>query len=79
MKYRAVYICPIFSNGLSTGFAPIQVRMIIIEIRAHRENFLIGLNFVGDFFLAAKSAMIRTDMARAMTPPSLEGIDRSTT
>jgi len=37
------------------------------------------LNFVDIFFVFVKVAKIRIDIARAMTPPNFDGIDRKIT
>lgn len=79
LKNRTVYTCPIPSKGLSTVFAPIHVRIIMIDNKAHSFVFFIGENFLLLLFFGIITARIRIDIARATTPPSLEGIDRRTT
>lgn len=74
-----VYSWPIFSYGFSTGLAPIQVKMQIIEIKIQNLIFFVGLNFDGLDFERTKIAGIKTDKARAITPPSFDGIDRRIT
>lgn len=51
----------------------------MIEIRIHILLFLIGWNLVGFDLVVIRTAKIRIDMARAMTPPSFEGIERRIT
>jgi len=68
-------ICPIASNGSSTGFAPIQVKITRIAARDQNFIFLKGLNF--DLVsLFTDTAKIKIEARRAMTPPSFEGIER---
>jgi len=50
VKYKVVYICPICSKGVSTGLAPIQVRMLITLTIIQNFVFIEILNFVA-FFL----------------------------
>ena len=78
MKNATLWICPIVSNGGSTGFAPIHVRMPRVAISVISIIFLRGLYFVDvvvSFFI---DGVVNTaiDMASATTPPSLDGIDR---
>jgi len=74
-----VYSCPICSNGVSTGFAPIHVRIIITLTRVQNTIFVFALNFVDVFFVFTITIRIRIDIARAITPPSFDGIDRKIT
>jgi hypothetical protein len=67
------------SNGLSTELAPIQVRIAVTEIRSHIFLFLVGLNLAGFVFVVIKMARIMIENARAMTPPSFEGMERRMT
>jgi len=67
------------SNGLSTVFAPIQVRIITVEVNSQNVVFFIGLNFVLVFFFITKMAKIRIDATSATTPPSFDGIERRIT
>jgi len=67
------------SKGLSTDLAPIQVRITKIEIKNQYFAFLEGLNFAGLVFEAIKVIVMRMDAAKAITPPSFEGIDRRIT
>jgi len=59
--------------------APIHVRMMITEIRVQNWIFFIVLNFVDFLFLITITDRIRIDAARAITPPSFDGIDRRIT
>jgi hypothetical protein len=74
-----VYICPTPSNGLSTVFAPIQVRMITVVENIQNVAFFKGLNFVLVFFFITRIFKIRIEAARAMTPPSFDGMERKIT
>jgi len=67
------------SKGLSTVFAPIQVRTKVLEINNHRISFFFVLNFVDFPFFTIRMDRIRMDPANATTPPSFEGIERNTT
>lgn len=67
------------SNGLSTDLAPIQVSTMTIATRAQNLIFFEGLNLVGLFFVFTRIARIRIDIARAITPPSFDGIERRIT
>lgn len=67
------------SKGLSTDLAPIQFKIKTSEMKNQNFIFLLGENLVGVFFLIIKGARMIIDIARAITPPSLEGIERSTT
>jgi hypothetical protein len=76
VKYRTLVACPILSYGGSTGFAPIHVSSKVVATKVQNFVFLVGENFL-DFDLFVVSTMRNaTDPARAMTPPSLEGIER---
>ena len=78
LKYTTLVVCPSRTNGSSTGCAPIQVRVANVATRAHRPPFFRGLNFI-DFvlgFFSAGAYMMTTEAARAITPPSFDGIDR---
>jgi hypothetical protein len=67
---------PIPSYGGSTGLAPIQVKRRVVATRVQNFIFLRGLNFL-DFDLFMDSTIKKaTDIARAITPPSFDGIDR---
>jgi len=67
------------SKGLSTELAPIHVRIAMTEIRNHIFLFFVGLNLAGFVFWVTKIAKIKMERARAITPPSFEGIDRRMT
>jgi len=78
MKYKILVIWPIISNGYSTGFAPIQVRMMNVILINQKVIFFIMLNFIeiSFWFLKDKIIKIRMEATKAITPPSLLGIDR---
>lgn len=77
-KNRILCVCPIFSNGGSTGFAPIQVRILSVAIRIAIIVFFIGLYFIDRVFSFFMVGIANTviDMARAITPPNFDGIER---
>jgi len=56
--------------------APIQVRIIMIEINNQNFIFMMGLNLFDIIFVFTKYVKLRIEAARAMTPPSFEGIAR---
>jgi len=64
------------SNGGSTGFAPIHVRIAIVLTSVHILIFLVGENFVDFFVVFTSLIMIMIEAPSAITPPSFEGIDR---
>lgn len=78
MKNAVLWICPIVSNGGSTGFAPIQVRIPRVAIRIISVIFLVGLYFIDVIVSFFIDGIVNTaiDVARASTPPSFDGIDR---
>jgi len=76
VKYKTLVICPIDSYGGSTGFAPIHVRIANVLVRNQKFIFLFGENFLLLVFLNGRIARIAIAIARAMTPPSFDGIDR---
>jgi len=78
IKYKILVIWPIISNGYSTGFAPIQVRMMNVILINQKVIFFIMSNFIeiSFWFLKDKITKIRIEATKAMTPPSLLGIDR---
>jgi hypothetical protein len=71
-------IWPVISYGYSTGLAPIQVRIRKLMDKNQNVIFCKGLNLLDILFcfLNGMIAMMRIDMTRAITPPSLLGIDR---
>jgi hypothetical protein len=78
VKYTILVICPTATNGSSTGFAPSHVSVTNVLISSHRVAFFDGANFI-DFtfgFFRAGAYITTMDIARAMTPPSLDGMDR---
>ncbi len=74
-----MYTWPIPSKGLSTVFAPIHVRIRIVDTSVQNIIFFEGTNFVLFFFFVTRIERIITEAAKATTPPSFEGIDRRTT
>jgi len=79
VKYNVVYICPICSNGASTGFVPIHVRIMITLTIIQNFAFICIVNFVDFFFVFTITVRIRIDITRAITPPSFDGMDRRIT
>jgi len=71
-------ICPISSNGYSTGFAPIQVKMIKDILINQNVVFFFRLNFIEINFCFLKDRInkIKIDATKAITPPNLLGIER---
>jgi hypothetical protein len=67
------------SKGLSTVFAPIQVKMKIIEMKNQNLDFLNILNFEVFLFFTTKILIIKIESTKATTPPNLEGMDRKIT
>jgi len=69
---------PIVSYGASTGFAPIHVK-IMNELK-NIQMFILYSGFIFAvflyFFMIGKIMIIKMDISRATTPPSLFGIDR---
>lgn len=79
IKYIIVRIWPVKINGSSTGRAPIQVSIITILINNQKVICLNGKNWVPFNLSDGKNGIIKrieTDRTRAITPPSLLGIDR---
>ena len=78
MKYITLASWPLFSIGLSTGFAPIQVRNASVPTVAGIRVFLVGENLFDWFFFLFMVGFrnIRIEAMRASTPPILDGIDR---
>ena len=78
VKYVRLKFFPIDSNGCSTGLAPIQVRITKLLINIQKIVLLNGVNFF-DFkrvFVKVRREIIRIENTKAITPPSLLGIDR---
>lgn len=70
---------PIFSNGASTGFLPIHIKiqnLITINQKVVLANKLKLLLRIKGFKVNGKKYKIAIDMIRAKTPPNLLGIDR---
>lgn len=69
---------PINSYGGSTGLAPIQVSTRNEDLKTQNIIFLSGLNFDDKLFLvlSGRKAITKIDITKAMTPPSLLGMDR---
>jgi len=74
-----VYTCPICSKGVSTGLAPIHVKIKITLTITQNFIFDCILNFVVIFFVFIRMAKIRMDITRAITPPNFDGIERRIT
>jgi len=56
--------------------APIQVKIINVLVRNQKLIFLFGENFLLLVFFVGRIIRIKMAMARAVTPPSFDGIDR---
>lgn len=71
-------ICPSVSKGGSTGFPPIHVRVKNVPPILHRVIFFSIENLLDRILLDDKGRTnrIAIDSTRAITPPSLLGIDR---
>lgn len=70
---------PINTNGSSTGFLPIHVRINHEATIIQNINWFQGLNSSPSLFLVFENGrinMIRSAARRATTPPNLFGIDR---
>jgi hypothetical protein len=78
-KYRMDAIWLMMIKGGSTGYLPIHVRVRRSAARAQNRHCLIGQNIrlhCLDVCGRGKITRIRMDRTRAMTLPSLLGIDR---
>lgn len=78
-KYTKVEICPIKTYGSSTGRAPIQVKINKTLNSAQIENFITKLKEFDlniQNFKKGKTYNTATDKTKAITPPSLLGIER---
>lgn len=72
-------ICPISSNGDSTGFLPIHIKTM--KLVTSNQNAILFLGFiladlVIGLFIIGKKYKIAMDIIKASTPPNLLGIDR---
>lgn len=67
---------PIPSYGGSTGLAPIQVSSRVVATSIQNVAFFFGSNFLELDLFPERIIKYATDMARAITPPSLEGMER---
>ncbi len=66
-------------NGVSTGCPPIHVSVIKSATRIQNKHWLRGRNVrlrIGEVWSRGSKIRIRIDKTRAMTPPSLLGIER---
>ena len=66
-------------NGISTGRPPIHVKISHEAVKVQNKNWLIGQNSLPNLFplrVRGKINSINRDIASAITPPSLFGIDR---
>jgi len=79
IKYNIVYIFPISSNGVSTVFVPIQVRIRTVVIISQNLVFFVVENLAEGLFFAIRIIRIMIDIARAITPPNFDGIERRIT
>lgn len=79
MKYRIEAICPISMNGGSTGCPPIQVSTSVLAIKSQNSVCVIGRRDRLRCLEVCRVGIIiriKIDASRAITPPSLFGIDR---
>lgn len=78
-KYEIDASWPMMMNGCSTGWPPIQVRVIRLAVRIQNRVWEIGRNIRLRCLDVCRRGIIRRikiDASRASTPPSLLGIDR---
>ena len=77
-KKEVVKICPIWINGFSTGHLPIHDRITNEVNNIKNIDCITGLNDAGSLFVYMVAGKYRIIMnsIRAVTPPSLLGIDR---
>lgn len=78
-KYIIEAICPIITNGYSTGWPPIHVRSNRSATNSQYIVCVIGRKIMVrslDVCSNDRVARIRIERIRARTPPSLLGIDR---
>ena len=71
-------IWPVTMNGISTGRVPIQVKRITRFKVAHKIILEAGRKclVLDELVDRGRERRIRIDITRAITPPSLFGIDR---
>lgn len=70
---------PMIIKGCSTGWLPTQVRISKLATRVQNSNWERGRNVIVrcfDLWRGGIRKRIRTEAARAKTPPSLLGIER---
>jgi len=79
MKYEMVYSFPISSNGDSTVFVPIHVRISTVVSINQYFVFFVVLNFAEGLFFMIRTIRIMIDITRAITPPNFDGIERKIT
>lgn len=77
-KYATVKIFPIMVNGSSTGLAPIHVSKAPTTTKLQKNAFFVGENFFTKELGVFRHRVSKNRMAPAIaiTPPSLDGIDR---
>lgn len=78
-KYRTDATCPIIIKGFSTGCPPTHVRVNRSATKIQNRNWLRGRNIMVCCLVEYRDgiiARIRIDRNRAITPPSLLGMDR---
>lgn len=78
-KYEIDATWPMMMNGCSTGWPPIQVRVIRLAVRIQNRVWEIGRNIrlrCLDVWRRGMIRRIKMEAKRASTPPSLLGIDR---
>lgn len=78
-KYKMVKIWLIITKGYSTGQAPKNVNRKKILIISQNIIFLAGWKKKEEnlfFIVRGREIIIKIDVAKAITPPNLLGIDR---
>lgn len=71
--------CPIIIRGSSTGWPPIQVSTIIVEIKAQNKVLVIGRKAIvrcREVWRLGIRKRTKIENRRAKTPPSLLGMER---
>lgn len=79
VKYIMDAICPMMMKGCSTGWPPIHVRVNRSATRIQNKHWLIGRKIILrclELCRKGRRIRIRIDKTRAITPPSLLGIER---
>lgn len=78
-KYNVEAIWPMVTNGSSTGWPPIHVKIRVLAMKAQKKSLVIGRNMrlrCFDVWRMGIRNRITMEERRARTPPSLLGIER---